>query len=90
MSKLLYSDKVLVRILVLTGKLVCDMRAQSKDKPLYIDLVSQSRPPYCTEIQSNNGSVLPRVADEVENQVSFQIYLAIAEGAVCIHNVSVC
>jgi hypothetical protein len=61
-----------------------------QDKPPYIDLVSQSRLPCYTGIQSNNDLTLPKVADEVESQGSFQIYPAIAEGAVCIHNVSVC
>jgi hypothetical protein len=69
---------------------VWDTHAQSKDKPPYIDLVSQSRLPYYTGIQSSNGLTPPRVANEVENQGLIQICPATAEGAVCIHNASVC
>ena len=89
MSELLYSDEVLVRIFVLQRNQY-EICGQSKNKPPYIVPVSQSRPPYYTGIQSNNGLASPRVADEVENQGSFQIYRAIVGDAGCIHNVSVC
>ena len=73
-----------------TEKSVWDTRAQSKDKPPYIDLVSRSRLPCYIGIQSSNGLTPPRVANEVENQGLFQICPAIAGGAVYIHNASAC